>query len=343
MDHYEENEISEQSLQSPEKKDRVICGFWRRICAFFIDGALLGIVGIAIGVIAYDFFAELGGGGIILGFIIAFLYYGILNSSIGNGQTIGKRLLKLQVVGKGMETISPAKSFLRFTVFGVPYFLNGAIIPSGITSHYIISLILGIIVFFGCASIVYLYLFNRITRQSLHDLVAGTYVIKIPHNQEVSLPQMWKGHYSVIGGIFVAVIVLITVATPKLTNKVFFSELAIVQKNIEKSGLVRATTVTAGTSSGDNYGSNPNYLENSNFSVDAVLIKRPENYDEVIRKIAAIVLNTYPKANSKNTINISVTYGFDIGIAKAWTRRSQSYSPQEWKELLSKNVQANKI
>jgi len=341
MERHEENEATEQQLQSPEKNTRVICGFWRRIFAFVIDGVILGVVGIAIGSMNYDFFAELGGWGLMLGFVIAFLYYGILNSSIGNGQTLGKRLLKLQVVDKRTETISPAKSFLRFIVFGVPYFLNGAIIPSGVTSHYLISLILGIIVFFGCASIAYLYLFNRITRQSLHDLVVGTYVIKTPHIQEASFPQMWKGHYSVIGGIFAAVIVLITVVMPKLTNNEFFSELTNVQKSVDNSGLVRAATVTEGISWGKNYGSSPSQWENSNFSVNAILIKRPENYDEVINKIAGIVLNTYPKAYSKNTINISVTYGYDIGIANAWTRRNQSHSPQEWKELLTKSGQVD--
>lgn len=343
MEHYEEKETTEQQLQIPEKNERVICGFWRRIFAFIIDVSILGVVGIAIGSMAYDFFAELGGWGLVLGYLIALLYFGILNSSIGNGQTLGKRLLKIQVVGKEMESISPIKSFLRFTVFGIPYFLNGAIIPSSATSNYAVSLILGIIVFFGCASIVYLYLFNRITRQSLHDLVAGTYVITTSQTQEASFPQMWKGHYSVIGGIFVAVIVLITGVLPKLANNEFFSELTTVQKSIENSGLVRATTVTVGTSSGKKIGANPSNWENSNFSVNAILKKRPKNYDEEIDKIAGIAINSYPKAYSKNTINVSVTYGYDIGIASAWTRRNQSHSPQEWKELLSKNDQANKI
>jgi uncharacterized RDD family membrane protein YckC len=340
MESYDDIEPMRPQIRKTLKEEGVVCGFWRRIFAFIIDGIILGIIGIAIGTTGYDFFAELGGWGFLLGFSIFVIYCGILNSSIGNGQTLGKRLLKIQVVDHEMETISPAKSLLRSTVFGIPYFLNGAIIPSSAESNFLVSLIIGIVVFFGCISLVYLYIFNRMTRQSLHDLIVGTYVIKTNHAQEYSFQPIWKGHYSVIGAIFVGVIVIIIVVMPKLTKSDFFSELSIVQQSIENSGLVHATTVTVGTSSGNN---NQGHWENSNFSVNAILKKRPKNYDEVINKIAGIAITTYPKALSKNTITIGVSYGYDIGIANAWINKHESHSPQEWKDLLSQNDNANKI
>ena len=49
-----------------------------------------------------------------------------MNSVIFNGQTLGKKLLKIKVVNPDNQPISLVKSFGRYTVLGIPFFLNGA-------------------------------------------------------------------------------------------------------------------------------------------------------------------------------------------------------------------------
>jgi uncharacterized RDD family membrane protein YckC len=78
----------------------VISGFWRRLLAFIFDGVLLGLVGVILGLLLFDSLARLGGWGRLIGFCHALVYFGVLNSAIGGGQTIGKRIMKIQVVDR---------------------------------------------------------------------------------------------------------------------------------------------------------------------------------------------------------------------------------------------------
>ncbi len=86
------------NTQPPVLGQRKICGFWRRVAALMIDSLPLGVVGLVMGWFFFDALAQLGSGGRLLGFAIALLYFGILNSSVGRGQTLGKRAMGIEVV-----------------------------------------------------------------------------------------------------------------------------------------------------------------------------------------------------------------------------------------------------
>lgn len=62
-----------------------------------VDSAVLGIVGFLLGLCFFRQFMAWGSWGRLLGFAIALLYFGPLNSRLGDGQTIGKRTLKVRV------------------------------------------------------------------------------------------------------------------------------------------------------------------------------------------------------------------------------------------------------
>jgi len=95
-------------------------GAWRRLGAFVVDAFLLGLVGVIAGYFLFDFFVSLGSWGRVLGFAIALGYFGTLNSGIGHGQTIGKRLLRIRVVSADGSPLSVSKSVLRFAILGTP-------------------------------------------------------------------------------------------------------------------------------------------------------------------------------------------------------------------------------
>jgi uncharacterized RDD family membrane protein YckC len=307
-----------------------ICGFWRRIFAFVIDVTIIGFVGFCIGTAGYDFFATLGIYGRLVGFIIALFYFGLGNSSIFGGQTIGKKLLKIQVVTLNGVTISPVKSFLRYTIFSLPFFLNGAPFPPTILQNKIVMILSGFIVFFMGGSIIYLYLFNRRTRQSLHDIALQTYVVN--KDSSPSILPIWKGHYVTLGVFFVAFIVAVTVLLPKVAKNQFFQDLQATQLEIQKSGLVEYSTVSSGKSwSSTSTGTS----EVTYCAVNAKLNHRPNDFDSTINTLAKIVLKSYQPVYEKTSLTINAIYGYDIGIASAWKNQSKSYSPKEWEELLT--------
>lgn len=312
----------------------IIGGFWRRLFAFIIDTILLGIIGMCIGALFFDYLAELGGWGRLLGFTVALLYFGLLNSSIGNGQTIGKRLLKIKVVDGEKQTISIAKSFLRFTILGIPYFLNGAMIPLEILSNSIMSLLLGLAVFFGGGAMIYLFIFNRVTRQSLHDLIIGTYVINSNSDEAIPDKAVWRGHFVAVGTLFAAVVAFIVIVVPRFARTEPFADLIAIQKQIQKSGLVHAATVTVGKRSGmRKHEEGEENGEMTFISTKAVLKYRPHDYEAVASEIASIVLDAYPAIVDKNALVVQTSYGYDIGIARAWIGHRIQHTPQEWKEL----------
>ena len=155
---------------------KIVAGFWRRFQAAAIDGLILGVPAFLLGFLFFAEFARLGGWGRAVGFFVALLYYGLLNSKLANGQTIGKWLLKIQVVGSDQAPISISRSIVRFCVLGSPFFLNGAAFPLKIFYSWIGDIVVAVIFGVG-GSIIYLLMFNRRNRRSLHDLIAGSVVV----------------------------------------------------------------------------------------------------------------------------------------------------------------------
>ena len=190
---------------APPAANRIISGFWRRMLSFLLDCLILFVPAILSGFLLFDFYAELGGWGRLLGFCIALMYFGLFNSSLGHGQTLGKRLLKIEVVNVSGDYISPGRSLLRFSVLAAPWFLNRPPIhlsevmgPLGYTMALLMSGLGG--------AILYMYIFNRRTRQSLHDLAAGTWVVRTWPKGPAPGVSVWQTHLVAVGIWFLAVL-----------------------------------------------------------------------------------------------------------------------------------------
>src|SRR5476649_1025783 len=153
-------------------------GFWRRAVAFLVDGLILGLIGYGLGLVLFDTFVAMGPWGRVVGFGVAMAYFVAQESGRGGGQSLGKRLLRIRVVDAQGRVLSPARSVARFTVFGVPYFLNGAELPMGVMT-FAGGVPAALVVLGGLLALTYLLVFNRRTRQSLHDLAVGAFVVRV--------------------------------------------------------------------------------------------------------------------------------------------------------------------
>lgn len=301
-----------------------ITGFWRRIGAFIIDSIILGIIGYVLGLFLSSWFVEIGVWGRLIGFAIALLYFGTLNSNIFNGQTLGKKLLKIKVVNSDNETIGILKSFARYCILGIPFFLNGAKFSDEILFSPFMYL-LSFLVFGGIFGIIYLYIFNRKTRQSLHDVIAGTYVVNIDtKNEDIQI--MWKPHLVVVGVLFV-VSGLIPVYTSNLTQEGSFQELLNARTQVLKNNSISNIGIMYGST--NTFSSTAGTKETTYIQGQVFLVKNELLNENLALAIAKTIAQNYPETMKKDIVYIIFIYGYDIGISTQWKSQSYQFNPSE--------------
>ncbi len=299
-----------------------ISGFWRRLGALVIDVILIGLVGAGLGLVLYDTFARLGVWGRLVGFAIALAYFGVMNSKLCGGQTVGKRLVDIKVVGGDGATLPVHKSLLRFTVLGIPWFLNGAAFPAEFVSSPLMYLLsLGV---FGLGlAIVYLYIFNRSTRQSLHDLVVGSYVVRVPAEGAIAPAPVWGVHKIVVGVFLVAAAVAPYFTMNLAANSELFASLMQAYKAVNAVPGVVVATVNKGETFGS--GANSTYLQVTAF------IAEPRVQDPALAKqLAKAALDADPSYMKLDVVQVVLARGFDIGIASAHTSMNYNDTPAGW-------------
>lgn len=320
IEHIEEKSQREDEI-IPEAPHKWISNFWSRIIALWIDTAVLGVVGFIIGLIFRSQLVSLDViYGRVLGFSISLLYFGILNSKINNGQTLGKKVVRIAVVNKNSEPISLWRSLIRYSILGLPVFLNQ--VPIGDMSNLFINVLLGLIVFGGLISKWYLYVFNRNTRQVLHDLVVATYVVNfnVPKSLNKSI---WRGHYAILTLIFLLIIGLGT-WTSGLVNKdkeptgLWAVHSSIVEDAVVSSAEVGIKTQTFNQFNGES--------QTTRYGSLVIRLRRNEiNNEELARNFAVILYENAPENSAMDEIHVILHTGFDIGIAKGRYRRNYRF------------------
>ena len=303
---------------------RWIAGFWRRSAAFILDGVLLGIIGQVLGMFFEAYFVSIGAWGRLIGFAIALVYFSIQNSRICNGQTVGKRLMKIRVVDPFNGTVSVQRSVLRYTVLAVPFSLNNAQIPDSLAFSFGIH-ILSLIVFGGMFSALYLFTFNRQTRQSIHDLAARTYVVNTDAGFDIP-DRIWKPHFYVIGGVCLAAVLAPALLNPYTKQEpfthLFETRDAIMQRcDATSVGVVFGSTTTTTIKSGS---------RTTTFVKASVSLRQQQTADKALAEsIASIIAANYPDARNKDVIQVNLIYGFNIGIANRWRSQSHRFDPEQ--------------
>lgn len=306
--------------------DQIIAGFWRRLVAFFLDCLLLGAIGVAVGFFFTDELARLGPWGRLLGFSVAMAYFGTLNSRLTGGQTLGKRLLKIRVVAKDGAPLTVLKSFLRFLPLGAPWFLNNAQFSESVLFSFWIY-VLSIIIFGVGLSVVYLYLFNRESRQSLHDLLVDSYVVSVGATGPVASTALWRVH--------IAVCVLLVVAsgvTPYFTKNLAASEPFASLMNIQRSVSSEPWVVRTQVNEGKTFIATTNKGKSTTTYLSITAFSKDRDIENAARakRLANLALSTDSSVASLDVIQVTLVYGYDIGIASSWRSQKSAHSPAEW-------------
>lgn len=306
---------------TPGENDINTAGFWRRIGAFVLDAVLLGVIGIVAGLIFYETFVRFGGWGRLIGLAVVLPYFGALNSRMSGGQTLGKRLLRIRVVGADGAPLPLPRSLLRTMVLAVPWFLNGAPFPADLLVAPWINLLTTAIFGLG-ASILYLLLFNRATRQSLHDLVAGSYVVGAEPAAAVVKAPLGRTHAIVVALLFAAAALAPFVTSRLASQEPFAALMKVFQALNAEPGIVRANVSEGWTSNGDG---RTTYL-----LINAFLDEPRLGDARLAQRLARVAIANDPTVLDLQIVQVVLIYGYDIGIASAHRSQVYRYPPKEW-------------
>lgn len=172
--------LEERPLLSGQKKFKAGSGFWLRAGAFIADIFLLGFFMYFLTFIAKEHLLSIGKGSIYFAFFIIFLYFFLLNGSLGKGKTPGKILFNIVTTNADLNYIPFSSSFKRTLIqlnaFIAVIFIFQPFLKDAQTlgQQFFNSLLPLILLAFNVGNMVFLA--THPFRQGIHDLAAKSFV-----------------------------------------------------------------------------------------------------------------------------------------------------------------------
>ena len=304
-----------------------------------IDALIIGIFGKIIGWSFEDAFLQIGNFGKAIGATVVLLYFGIFNSKLMNGQTLGKLLLKIRVVDKNSNSISVAKGLLRALPFALYILLNG--LPVSDSADLYPSLILGTILFSIPVLEIYFAIANNESLQSLHDIIAKTYVI--PTKSEGSIDFANKKAILYAGAALpILILILGFVGSNTVANKLIYVKdmqkiigAASQELPISSISMYRNKTTTTNLDG--------ETTEVKLIQVTAAKKNKDENDTLLAVRIARIIIDSGFAFEEGENLFIAIIYGYDIGIASKYTSSKFTDSLENWKEAANAIFMLDKV
>lgn len=306
-----------------------IAPFWRRTGAAMMDALILGAIGACLGLLWFDQLAALGRTGRFIGAAIALVYFATLNSQIGQGQTLGKRLAKIRVTDAKGALISLPRSAFRATIFFAPLALNGTATPPGPYEQFV-GIVLSIMIFGVGVAQVYLYCCNRRTGQALHDIVVGTFVRDAESTSEIHL-KMWKPHLAIAGAL--TALVLGVVLMPYTSDQPDFLPQLAEARRLAQS-VVPDAHVSIWRETSKRMTPARGQTSASWVQVSVEVRVKPESFESVADNIAMAMFGSSSGVGDVGQVVIVVSYGYDIIISHARATKVFAHTPQEWLKRL---------
>ena len=295
------------SFISPGDNNLPFARQWRRIMAFLLDGVLISLISALLIVCCFNLLAELGEWGRGIGFAVALCYFTIGNSHFTAGQTLGKRLFGIRVVNFSGQPVSLWCSFLRALVPSWLLAMRDITISAGFAIDILITII-NLICYLLLLFELYLFVFDCPARRTLHDMMAGSVVLK--SDAEVPpqpIPTSLAKFHQIVLALGVVILSAIAVNTIYHARPVF-SEKEIVQENLRKINGVYSATVTR--------------IEPQNGRPAMLLVAIATNKElneerrrELFPQMARVMINYFPDLNKHSHILLSARYGVHMGIA----------------------------
>jgi uncharacterized RDD family membrane protein YckC len=301
--------------------------FWRRVGALAVDSLVLAALGFPLGLLLGERFAPVGTPARLIGLLVLMPYLGLMGSRIGGGQTIGKRVLRLRVVDSSGQPLPMARSFVRAALLSVPWVFNGIRFGS-LEPAVVATLWVGAILVFGVGgAIIGTYVLNRPTRQALHDLLVGSYVIQAD-GVGLAVPTTSTRRPFLASMIWLVVVAVATTAMLALGPSLMNSQLPL--------GLMETVAAIPGASSFEVNSITTWGAGTTSKVVVAVLWFHgpPEDTKVAAQEVAAAVMQHRPDAATASSLVVTVVRGWDVGIASRTNFQNFTHTPAQWRAEL---------
>ena len=331
--------MSDQIASLPGHDVR-IAGFWRRFGAILADSIVLFIVGWVLGNALADSLIRWPLLGLLLGPVFALGYEALLEGRPGRGQTLGKMLLGIKVVDINGRAPAPRSAWTRtayknaFVVVNILNYLLTQAVP--ITGHVSVAMVVAILLFLlvlGPFLIdIYWYLVDDQGRQSVHDRLAGTWVVRKDNVQPPARSKpLWQGHYVIVAVLLAGIgtgVYGITQFALRLTNQLGAGNLKAVladhddlTKLVETHPEWQLREVNARViATGGGKNAPPNAHDPVRATTVMILPQMttktpPANHVAVSRALARRMLALHPELRAQNgTIDVVYGYAFSLGF-----------------------------
>jgi uncharacterized RDD family membrane protein YckC len=314
-----------------------IAKFWIRPLAFLIDVLLLVAIGFVLGLLLKEYFISLKGNGIFIGFLISLLYFTFCSSTICKGQTLGKLIFRIKTLDSKDNYLPVWKSFLRSLVLTTPYFFLNYSIP-GLSESSIFSVILFDLLFFLLIGFLYFYLFNKYTRQTIHDFAVNSYVVSTKETMEIDRQQVKPMIYYLYLSISILLIIVFVIFSPTRIYTKKYSEEKIVSSKLNQIENITKCTLSMSIAKSFDFKLSQTYkILICDLYVIREIDKNPENHENnsLIKEATSIILENYSDLTTINNITVRINRGYDIGIYRSNQKVEMVKTPDEWMEFLA--------
>ncbi|MTI40033.1 RDD family protein [Fulvivirga lutimaris] len=295
--------------------------FIKRIGALTIDSIILGILGYLIALAGESLLVELSIHGVLLGWAISTMYFAVFNSHYGNGQSLGKRALSIEVVNTDGSHLNFNKALIRSLLLTSPFFLLEYL--QNFDYLTVFSSLLGVLNIAYYVGLSYFFLANTKDRRTIHDLLANTYVkLQNSDRQEITPLSRMKvyGYIGIIAAIlsaFGATFYFFKSTTNALSDIVEANQEILVEVASDVYELEDVVRVES---------SKINVTVESQLGIviEVWVNKDVNNLDaeEIYNKIMTILSSKTFKLNRIDYSEVVLKYGYDIGITSYNTSRS---------------------
>lgn len=297
-----------ESYQDDEDASKLVvyAPFWRRLVALFIDTVILAVLGAFIGVFIGHLFWDKDVLGRLIGLVISGSYFAYFNSEAQGGQTFGKRLLKIKVVNHFGDYISIKQSLLRYAVIAPPLMFNHLILPLNVWSIALAGIIGGVLFSVPLANL-YLLIFNRRSKQLIHDIIGKTIVLQ---NDSADGTYETTGRTNIGVSLSICTVIFIAIVGLAIANSRV--ELQETYQKISALPDVYAVVTSTGSTTTTSFGGEST---TRNHFVAKVRVKSIQSMDSTFaKKVAEIIKQDQNIESGNQIIRVVLVGGYNLGI-----------------------------